>query len=112
MLAFSDDTSAGAQGASVHTDATSRGNIAERRAFGARLKAERERRDIALSSIADATKVKASLLEELERGDISRWPLGIYRRSFFRDYVMAIGLPVDAITREFAALFIEPPASV
>jgi transcriptional regulator with XRE-family HTH domain len=77
-----------------------------RRAFGARLKAHREYRGISLSAIAATTKVKSSLLEGLENGDVSRWPAGMYRRAFFRDYVLAIGLPVERLTSEFSALFL------
>jgi helix-turn-helix protein len=78
----------------------------ERRSeFCARLKCERERRATPLGLIAETTKVKASLLEALERGDVSRWPKGIYRRSFFRDYVTAIGLPADQHIAEFVELF-------
>jgi hypothetical protein len=43
----------------------------------------------------------------LERGDVSRWPMGIYRRSFFREYALALGLPVDAALSEFLQLFPE-----
>ena len=78
----------------------------ERRSeFCARLKIERERRATPLGFIAETTKVQASLLEALERGDVSRWPKGIYRRSFFRDYVTAIGLPADQHVAEFIELF-------
>ena len=73
--------------------------------FCARLKCERERRATPLGVIAETTKVNASLLEALERGDVSRWPKGIYRRSFFRDYVTAIGLPADQHVAEFIELF-------
>lgn len=86
-----------------------------RRAFCARLKSERERRGTSLRAIAESTKVKASLLEALERGDVSRWPKGIYRRSFFRDYVAAFGLPSERYAAEFLELFPdgeELPASV
>jgi transcriptional regulator with XRE-family HTH domain len=76
-----------------------------RRAFGARLKEERERRGTSLAAISDSTKVNPSLLEALERGDASRWPKGIYRRSFFRDYLHAIGLPADPYVGEFLELF-------
>jgi transcriptional regulator with XRE-family HTH domain len=79
--------------------------IERRSAFCARLKAERERRGTSIRTIAEKTKVKASLLEELEHGNVSHWPKGIYRRSFFRDYVTGIGLPVDPYTSEFAELF-------
>ena len=77
-----------------------------RRAFGSRLKAHREARGITLATIAATTKVNPSLLDGLERGYISRWPIGISRRAFFRDYVSAIGLPVEAMTNEFVTLFV------
>jgi len=76
-----------------------------RRAFCARLKSERERRGTSLAEIAASTKIKASLLEALERGDLSRWPKGLYQRAFFREYVAAIGLSPDDIASEFAELF-------
>ena len=76
-----------------------------RRAFCARLKSERERRGTSLEAIAASTKIKGSLLDAFERGDLSRWPKGIYRRAFFRDYVAAIGLPVDPTVSDFLELF-------
>ena len=85
----------------------------KRRAFCARLKSERERRGRSLADIATSTKIKASLLDALERGDLSRWPKGIYRRSFFRDYVADIGLHPDPFVSEFLDVFAEtaPPSS-
>jgi transcriptional regulator with XRE-family HTH domain len=80
-----------------------------------RLRRERERRQIALSSISANTKISAGLFESLERGDVSRWPSGIYRRSFIRAYADAIGLDPDATAREFLEQFpdpLEPPAAV
>jgi transcriptional regulator with XRE-family HTH domain len=69
--------------------------------FGARLCRERERRQIALSSIAANTKISLGLLKGLERDDVSRWPSGIFRRSFIRAYAEAAGLDPVAITQEF-----------
>ena len=83
----------------------------KRRAFCARLKSERERRGRSLADIATSTKIKASLLDALERGDLSRWPKGIYRRSFFRDYVADIGLHPDPFVSEFLDVFAEAPPS-
>ena len=57
---------------------------AAQRNFGRRLRDQRERAQIALSEIAEATKIKRSLLEELERGEVSAWPGGIFRRAFVR----------------------------
>jgi transcriptional regulator with XRE-family HTH domain len=73
--------------------------------FGARLRHQRERQQIALSLIADETKISLSLLEGLERDDISQWPGGIFRRSFVRDYARIIGLEPDSVVREFLELY-------
>jgi len=84
--------------------------------FGARLRAERERRQISIASIANKTKILGALLEGLENDDVSRWPTGFYRRAFFRAYVMAIGLDPEPAIKEFAERFPEaeepPPAMV
>lgn len=41
----------------------------------------------------------------LERCDLSRWPKGFFRRSFFRDYVQMLSLPVSEACAQFARLF-------
>lgn len=69
--------------------------------FGVRLRQQRERQLITLSAIAERTKISLSLLEGLERDDVSHWPTGIFRRSFIRGYAQVIGLEPDAIVREF-----------
>lgn len=79
--------------------------MSERDAFGPSLKAERDRRGITLQAIADSTKIAASLLAALERNDLSRWPKGIFRRAFLREYVVALGLPPEPIVAEFVRLF-------
>ena len=58
--------------------------------LGARLRQRREREQIALTTIAEQTKIKLSLLEGLERDDVSHWPAGIFRRAFIRAYAHAI----------------------
>jgi transcriptional regulator with XRE-family HTH domain len=82
--------------------------------LGARLREERERRQIDLATIATSTKVNAALFEGLERDDISRWPAGIFRRSFVRAYAAAIGLDPEATLRDFLEQFpepVDPPAA-
>ncbi len=64
-----------------------------RRAFCAQLKASRERRGISLHAIAENTKISESLFADLERGNLSRWPTGLYRRAFFREYAACVGMP-------------------
>ena len=76
--------------------------------FGARMREQRERRQIALTDIADRTKINRSLLEGLERDDLSNWPAGIFRRSFLRVYAQAIGLEPESVVREFLEAHPDP----
>jgi transcriptional regulator with XRE-family HTH domain len=69
------------------------------------LKAARERTGISLEEIAGATKISRPLLKALENGDVSRWPHGIYRRSYLRSYLRAIDLQADSLVAEFVRLF-------
>lgn len=76
--------------------------------FGARLRRTREEQQITLVTIAQQTKIKRSLLEGLERDDVSHWPSGIFRRAYIRTYAQAIGLNPDAVVREFLEVHTEP----
>jgi len=73
--------------------------------FGARLRAQRERQHVALSDIAERTKIRQRLLDELEHDNVSHWPSGIFRRSYLRTYAQAIGLDPEATVREFLELY-------
>ena len=73
----------------------------ETTSLGAYLRAERERRDLALRTISENTKVSLPLLEGLEADDISRWPGGIFRRAFVRSYAEAVGLDPDDVFKRF-----------
>src|SRR5215216_560224 len=77
-------------------------------AFGTRLRKERERRRITLTSIAANTKINMSLLQGLEAGEVGRWPSGIFRRSFIRAYANAIGLDAEEVAKEFLHRFPDP----
>ena len=81
-------------------------------AFGARLRTQRERQGISLAAIAESTKIKLSLLDELERGDVSHWPRGLFRRAYLRDYAAEIGASAEPLVAEFVRLFPEegPPS--
>jgi len=76
--------------------------------FGGRLRRRREQQHIPLATIAEQTKISASLLEALERDDVSRWPVGIFRRAYIRAYAHAIGLNPDDIVREFLERYPDP----
>jgi transcriptional regulator with XRE-family HTH domain len=76
--------------------------------FGARLRAERERKKVSLRSIADETKIKMSLLEGLEQDDLSFWPEGLFRRAYVRAYARAVGLDPERVILEFLERYPEP----
>lgn len=76
--------------------------------FGTRLRLQREQQQVGLDDIAERTKIKRSLLEGLERDDLSHWPGGIYRRSYVRAYAQAIGLTPDPLVREFLEIYPDP----
>src|SRR6476660_4634837 len=80
--------------------------------FGARMREQRERQQVALSTIAEQTKIKVSVLEALERDDVSHWPSGIFRRAFIRAYAHAIGLEPDVVVRDFLAVHPDPVEDV
>ena len=63
---------------------------------------------MSLATIADRTKIKASLLDGLERDDVSHWPAGLFRRAFVRAYARTLDLDPDVIVGEFLALYPDP----
>ena len=79
--------------------------MSEHDTFGPRLRSERERRGITLSTIVTVTKVGTDLWVGLERNDFSKWPSGIFARAFVRDYARAVGLDADEVVDEFCRLF-------
>jgi len=76
-----------------------------RHAFCTQLREARERRGIALHTISEHTKISQGLLADLERCELSRWPSGIYRRAFFREYAAMVGVPGESTVSEFVRLF-------
>lgn len=76
--------------------------------FGARMRHHREQKGVSLQTIAQQTKIQKSLLEALEKDDVTHWPAGIFRRAYVRDYAHAIGLDPDVVVREFVERFPAP----
>ena len=89
-----------------------RGATRRQRAFGERLRIEREKRSVPLARVVATTKIHPSLLQELERGELERWPKGIFRKSYFLDYLTAVGLPADPLLVKFLELFPDHRAAV
>jgi transcriptional regulator with XRE-family HTH domain len=82
--------------------------MTEREAFGLDLRRARERSGLTLEQVCERTKVSIAYFSGLERGDITRWPSGIFRRAFIRGYAGAVGLDADALVAEFGRIFPDP----
>ena len=79
--------------------------MSERAAFGPNLRRIRIQRGVSIEQIAGSTKVPAALWKGLERNDFSRWPNGIYARSFVREYANAIGVDPESTVDDFCRWF-------
>ena len=73
--------------------------------FGSRMRQIREQRGVSLRQIAEHTKISVSVLEALERNDISRLPGGIFSRAFVRSYAAEIGADPEQTVRDFLSQF-------
>ena len=77
--------------------------------FGERLRSQREKKGVSLADISRQTKIKASLLEALERDELTYWPHGLFGRAYMRSYAQAIGLDPERLIPEFLELHPDPP---
>lgn len=74
-------------------------------AFGPNLRRIRIQRGITLDDIASETKVAVDLWDGLEHNDFSRWPAGIFARSYVREYARIIGVDQQSTVDDFCRWF-------
>jgi transcriptional regulator with XRE-family HTH domain len=79
--------------------------MSERDAFGPNLRRLRVQRGVSIDQIVAATNVSATLWAGLECNDLSRWPTGIYARSYVRSYAKAIGVDPKSTVDDFCRWF-------
>jgi cytoskeleton protein RodZ len=72
-----------------------------RGSFGARLKRERELREVTLAEITSATRIGARLLEALENEEWEKLPGGVFNRGFVRSVARYLGLDEEALLGEY-----------
>jgi hypothetical protein len=73
--------------------------------FGLSLRRARQHRGVSLADIASQTNVKVELWEDLERNDFTRWPAGIYARTWIRAYADLIGADPNKTVDDFCRWF-------
>ncbi len=69
--------------------------------LGAKLKAARESMQLTLRDVADVTRLRISVLENMENGVFDSKLKDIYKRGFLRLYAAFLKLDVDAVMREY-----------
>jgi transcriptional regulator with XRE-family HTH domain len=79
--------------------------MSEREAFGPSLRRVRLQRGISLDRLAVDTNVSVAMWSGLERNDLSRWPIGIYARSYVRAYAIHVGLDPEGTVDDFCRYF-------
>ena len=79
--------------------------MSERDAFGPNLRRIRVQRGLSLEQLSAATRVSVSLWAGLERNDFSKWPGGIYARSYVRAYAEAIDVDAESTVDDFCRWF-------
>lgn len=71
--------------------------------MSARLRAAREQAGLTIGDISASTKIAASALQAIERGDFAKLPGDFYTRAFIRTYARELHLSPDALLEEFDA---------
>jgi cytoskeleton protein RodZ len=70
--------------------------------FGAYIKTARQERHLTVDQISAETKIKRSLLADLEANDLTRWPKHrIYRHGHIRSYAKKVGLNPSELIAHF-----------
>jgi cytoskeleton protein RodZ len=78
-------------------------------AFGEQLRRAREKSGISLDELSARTKIRVSILEAIERGDLARLPAIFYTKAFVRAYAAEVRLDPEPIVQEYVALSEPPP---
>lgn len=70
---------------------------------GVQLKAAREKKNVPLEQIAQATRINLTYLRNLEEGQYVNMPGGIYNRAFLRSYCEHLGLDAKEYLERYEA---------
>lgn len=71
--------------------------------FGAKLKQQREQRDVTLDEISQTTKIGTRFLRALEEDRFDQLPGGIFNKGFVRAYARCVGMDEDEAIADYMA---------
>lgn len=66
--------------------------------------------NISLKEAENATSVRASYLNAIEEGEVSRLISPVYAQGFVKQYATFLGLDSDKITKDYPLIFSRPEA--
>jgi cytoskeletal protein RodZ len=69
--------------------------------FGERLAAARQRKGLSIEQVSDALRIRASIINALERCDFQNMPLKGYSRNMVSSFARYVGLPSTELTEQF-----------
>lgn len=69
--------------------------------LGEVLRAERERRQLTIHDIEEATSIRALYIEHIENGNYDKLPGDVYTKGFIKNYALFLNLDADALVKQF-----------
>ena len=65
------------------------------------LRAERERRQLTIHDIEEATSIRALYIEAIEEGNYDKLPGDVYTKGFIKNYSTFLNLDAESLTKQF-----------
>ena len=76
--------------------------------LGLTLRAARERLHFSQSEVAEATRIKLNIIQDLENNDFSHIAAPLYGKGFIKLYAEHVGLDPEPLAREYVARYARP----
>lgn len=77
----------------------------EMKTLGEIFKTRRKEMNISLKEAENATSVRASYLNAIEEGDVSRLISPVYAQGFVKQYAAFLGMDTDKIAKDYPQIF-------
>ena len=82
--------------------------IEEKEAIAELLQEAREKKNLSLKQASEKTKINIRYLGAMEKGEFSKLPVGVYGKSFLKEYACFLGLDYKKIIKIFEASEVFP----
>jgi cytoskeletal protein RodZ len=82
----------------------------EMKTLGETFKIRRKEMNISLKEAENATSVRASYLNAIEEGDVSKLISPVYAQGFVKQYAIFLGMDSDKIAKDYPLIFSRPEA--